>query len=276
MRLIRIGADRALPEMSRTDADGVRAGRSVLAIRWFAFYLRWYVRRRFHAVRLLGPLPALPDDRPVIVYANHPSWWDLAVIGLVIVGRLGDRVSYGPMDEVGLAQYPFLRKLGIFGIDLASKRGAAQFLRTSLGLLKDRKAVLWILPEGRFVDARVRPIAIRPGVAHLARHIKGAVLVPMALEYPFWDQSTPEALIHFGEPIVDVGELDIPAWTTLLEARLTQAMDELATAAVARDPSRFVPLIGGSAGVGGIYDLWRRVKAMSRGRRFDPAHGARK
>jgi 1-acyl-sn-glycerol-3-phosphate acyltransferase len=258
------------------EADAVRAGRSVLVIRCFAFYLRWYVRRRFHAVRLLRPLPALPVDRPLIVYANHPSWWDLAIIGLVSIGPLGDRVSYGPMDEVGLDQYPFLRKLGIFGIDLATKRAAAQFLRTSLGLLKDRNTVLWILPEGRFVDARVRPITIRPGVAHLARHIKGAVFLPMALEYPFWDQSTPEALIHFGAPILEAGELDVPGWTTLFEARLTQAMDELADAAVARDPARFLPLIGGTAGVGGIYDLWRRLKAISRGRRFDAAHGARK
>lgn len=276
MRLIRTGADRAPPEMAGTEADAVRAGRSVLALRFFAFYLRWYVRRRFHAVRLLRPLPALPADRPLIVYCNHPSWWDLAMIVLVGMGPLGHRVSYGPMDEVGLAQYPFLRRLGIFAIDLASKRGAAQFLRTSLGLLKDRSAILWILPEGRFVDARVRPIAIRPGVAHLARHIEGAVFLPMALEYPFWDQSTPEALVHFGEPIVEAGELDVPGWNSLLEARLTQAMDELAEAAVARDPARFVPLIGGTAGVGGIYDLWRRVKAISRGRRFDPAHGTRK
>ena len=43
-----------------------------------------------------------------------------------------------------------------------------------------------------------RPVRLRPGLAHLARRVPGATIVPLALEYPFWDERTPEALCRFG------------------------------------------------------------------------------
>ena len=42
---------------------------------------------------------------------------------------------------------------------------------------------------------------------------------------------------------------------------------------IAREPERFRELVAGRKGIGGIYDLWRRLRALVAGRRFDPAHG---
>ena len=39
------------------------------------------------------------------------------------------------------------------------------------------------------------------------------------------------------------------------------------------NPARFVTLQTGRLGVGGIYDQWRRLKALARGETFDAAHG---
>ena len=50
-------------------------------------------------------------------------------------------------------------------------------------------------------------------------------------------------------------------------------MDQLAADALSRDPARFEPLVSGAAGIGGIYDLWRRAKALVRGEQFQPQHG---
>jgi hypothetical protein len=47
----------------------------------------------------------------------------------------------------------------------------------------------------------------------------------------------------------------------------------LAAAALRRDPAAFETLLGGKTGVGGVYDLWRRLKAFFRGERFRSAHG---
>ena len=135
--------------------------------------------------------------------------------------------------------------------------------------------MIWITAEGHFVDHRQRPVALRPGLAHLLRHAPGAVVLPLAIEYTFWNESRPEALARFGPPVDAAAAQSLPDLTALLETELTRTMDALATDSAARDPRLFRTLIRGNAGVGGIYDLYRRSRAALSGRRFDPTHGGR-
>jgi 1-acyl-sn-glycerol-3-phosphate acyltransferase len=256
-----------------TPAEAVQAERSPRLVRLFGPYMCRYAARRFHGVRLArGTLPVLPQDRPVIVYSNHPSWWDPAMFIVLATLRFPERNGYGPMEASALEQYRFMRRIGIFGIETNSPRGAAAFLKISSGLLEDARTMLWITAEGTFTDARTRPIRLRPGLAHLARRVSGAVIVPLALEYPFWDERTPEALCRFGTPM-ESGGGTVEDWNGRLEAALTDAMDLLAADASSREASRFEPLVSGAVGIGGVYDLWRRAKALVRGERFKPQHG---
>ena len=108
-----------------------------------------------------------------------------------------------------------------------------------------------------------------------------AVIVPLAIEYTFWNERKPEALVRFGAPI-EVDEArgrGVAEWTARLEQRLAETMDALPPDAMSRDPALFRPLVQRPAGVGGIYDLWRaRLARLGGGRRFDPLahdHGAR-
>ena len=57
-----------------------------------------------------------------------------------------------------------------------------------------------------------------------------------------------------------------------LSDRLAETMDALAEEAVTRDPGRFRTLVLGRTGVGGLYDVGRRLGAWARGRRFVSAH----
>jgi hypothetical protein len=127
-----------------------------------------------------------------------------------------------------------------------------------------------ITAEGAFTDARVRPVRLRPGLAHLARRVPHAVFLPLALEYTFWNESRPEALLRFGKPVdLACSAADVQS---RLEAALTQTMDVLAEESIARDPTLFQPLLRGTSGVGGIYDTYRRASAVLRGRAFDASH----
>ena len=257
----------------RNDADPARVRSGTLF--WaFGWYLRWYFWRRFHAIRLSrSGIPAAPAGRPLIVYSNHPSWWDPALYMLLQTKLFPGRRGFGPMDAVALGKYGLFTRLGVFGIDLDSLRGATRFLRTSLALLGDPANTIWITAEGAFTDARTRPVRLRPGVAHLARHIPGAVLLPLAIEYAFWNESRPEALARFGPPIETGRERSVAEWQALLEAALAETMDALAAESATRNPGLFVKLLRGGAGVGGIYDLVRRTRALLHGHRFDPTHG---
>lgn len=208
----------------------------------------------------------------MIIYGNHPSWWDPALYILLCNVLFPGRRGYGPMDAKALGNYGVFERMGVFGIALDSPRGAARFLSTSLRILSDPVSILWITAEGEFADTRRRPLQLRPGIAHLARRVPGAIVVPLAVEYTFWNESRPEALARFGDPIETGSHRSVAEWTSLLENELVRTMDELAAESVQRDPDRFRTLLRGGAGVGGIYDLYRRSRALACGRRFDPRH----
>jgi 1-acyl-sn-glycerol-3-phosphate acyltransferase len=248
------------------------AERSPAMVRAFRLYLHWYLARHFHAVRLARPgVPAIPPDRPLLVFTNHPSWWDPAIFLYVSRRLFPHHDGYGPMEAEALGRYRVLRRMGIFPLH-PGPAGAATFLRAARRILGQPGGALWVTAEGAFTDARSRPVRLRPGIAHLARSAEGAILLPLALEYPFWNESRPEALLHLGAPIEAGAAHDTRTWTAMLEAALTRSMDDLAAAAITRDPQRFTTLLAGSAGVGPIYDLWRRARAWTRGAAFTPSH----
>ncbi len=257
------------------DADGPLARRSGVRVWLFRLYLHWYFWRRFHAVRISrGGLPAVAAGRPVIVYSNHPSWWDPATFILVANKLFPGRPGYGPIDSQSFRQYGLLRRMGAFGVPQDGRRSGAIFLRACLAVLARPDAMLWITAEGGFTDPRARPIVLRPGLAHLARRVPGAVILPLALEYSFWNESQPEALLRFGPP-VEPGDATVAQWTERLEARLTETMNALAAESMTRNPSLFQPLLRGGAGVGGVYDGYRRVRALLTRQHFDPSHEGR-
>ena len=250
--------------------------RSPILLRFFGRVMAHAMRRAFHAVRLARPgWPELPADRPAIVCLNHPSWWDPAFLIVMATTGFRDRPGYGPIDVAGLARYPFLGRIGLFGIEPTGARGAATFLRTAGAILEHPDAMLWVTAEGAFTDPRRRPVVLRPGLAHLVRRTPRAVVVPLALEYPFWNERTPEALARFGTPL-DAARFE-GRRAGAVNARLTRAleetMDALAGDALSRDPERFLRVVGGTVGVGGVYDLWRRGRAWATGRPFQPGHG---
>jgi 1-acyl-sn-glycerol-3-phosphate acyltransferase len=252
------------------------AARSPSLVRFFGGVMARAMAASFHKVRIAEPgVPRLPAGRSVIVYANHPSWWDPAFFIVLATKLFSQRQGFGPIDIDALARYRFMSRIGLFGIEPSSRRGAARFLKTGLRILDNPQAMLWITPEGRFTDVRARPVRLRPGLAHLARRAPRVLLVPLALEYVFWEERTPEALCRFGHPIdagSDLGH-SIDTGSALLQHRLEETMEALALAAIARDPDRFSVLLRGRAGVGGVYDRWRWLRARLRNEEFRSEHG---
>lgn len=250
---------------------------------WFRWYLRGYLPKGLHSLCVATEQPfEAPADTPLIVYLNHASWWDPVVSIHLSAVESPDRTVYAPFDEEALARYPIFEKLGFFGVDQTSRRGAAQFLKTSRTVLATPGASLWITPEGRFVDPRNRSADFEPGLAHLAEHLAStddatlsrAILWPLAIEYPLWEERLPEALCRWGEPIrvAEHATLCKDGWNRLLVDRLRKSQERLAELSLARDPSAFRVLLGGGVGVGGLYDTVRRVFARLRGQRYRAAH----
>jgi len=259
----------------RGAAAPLRPSRTLL--RFFDTYLHFFVKRRFHGLRLANA-ERWPQQRPLIVCLNHPSWWDPLIA--ILLSRFLEREAdhYAPMDELAFTRYGVLRKAGLFPVEQGTPRGGVQFLRTAAHVLADPNAVLWLTPQGGFTDARTRPVVLRSGLdALLRRTIPDQVTVlPIALEYTFWDERLPEVLAMLGTPLHFQGgksaTLSQESAGQRVAAALAQTQDDLAALSARRDSTHFLSLLEGSSGISGIYGAWQRLYALGRGRRFNPDH----
>lgn len=247
-------------------------------LRFFDVYLHFFMRRHFHALRLAGgehwPGSARQaGETPLLVCLNHPSWWD--PLSAILLSRWLEPSAnhYAPMDAVACGRYGILKRLGLFPVEQGTRRGAVQFLRAGSAVLRAPHSVLWVTPQGNFTDVRTRPVVFRAGLQALLRQVPQVTVLPLALEYTFWDERLPEALALLGEPVYCSSRNGAEAGEAVATA-LSRTQDLLAGLAARRDATLFTSVLEGAAGTGGIYEVWQRVRALLRGERFEPEHGS--
>ena len=246
-------------------------------VRLFTRYSRFYVGRHFYAARILKShkLAADVTRLPAVAFLNHAAWWDPLTCLLLAAEYFPKRISFAPIEENALRKYRFLRRLGFFGVDVKSARGAAAFLRTAEDILASPEHMLWVTPQGEFTDVRSRPVSFRRGLAALAGRVPPTVFLPIAIEYTFWEERLPEVLVAFGTPLFtqqhqnSCGASDCNA---ALETTLQDAQDALAAAAQRRDAEEWEVLFRGAAGISPVYDFWRHARAKVRREAFQAEH----
>jgi 1-acyl-sn-glycerol-3-phosphate acyltransferase len=215
----------------------------------------------------------------MVFFSNHASWWDALVCLVLKAEFFPKRKAFTPIDAAMLERYKIFRKLGFFGVEQRSRRGAIKFLRTAENILREPDSLMAITPQSRFADARERPVRFESGLGHLATRVERAMFVPMAMELVFWEERLPEILVRFGDAIEITAEhslaFESKYFTSLFEQKLQATQDALAVEAQRRNPDDFETILRGGAGQGGIYDLWRGLKAKLRGEKFSKEHGTK-
>ena len=261
---------------ARSSVSRPKVSRLLLSL--FTWYSRRYIRRHFHSLRVSRTgLPTWAEGQPLVIYSNHASWWDALVCFVLQDEFFRDRKLFAPIDAAMLKRYRFFGRLGFFGVEQHTRRGAMQFLQNAEPILQSPQNLLAITPQGRFADVRERPIRFSTGLGHLATRAKRVCFTPVAIEYAFWEERLPEILIRFGETMRVIGHehaaCDAKYWTTMFEQKLTDAQDALAAEVQRRCPDEFEVLLRGGAGQGGVYDAWHWFKAKMRGKTFKKEHG---
>lgn len=196
---------------------------------WTAFELGFqpWMRRRVH-VRATG-LPAPDDARlPLVLAANHVSWWDGFVLR-EIQRALRPRAPFWPvMLERELARRPFFRALGAVGIDAASPATIRRAMRT----LERRRAarpdgVIAYFPQGRMWPTSRRPLGFRRGIELVASRLAPVRVLPVALHVEPLNTPAPTVFVLGGTPVHvsadDARSLD----HTRLEAEVEKLLDVL-------------------------------------------------
>jgi len=219
--------------------------------------VRWALWNGFEHVSaaVRGALPE-PQHGPLIVYLNHPGWWDGYMCFLITHELLRQRFdSYIMMEEPQLRAYRFFSWCGAFSIDRHSPRAAARSVAYISRLLRERAGrALYIFPQGELAPNDRRPLMIFPGLAHIVRRVGGATLLPVALRYEFRGEQRPEAFMLLGPAHRAEATCEVRALNRNAATRLTESADTLRDLVLAEQLGGFQTLMRGRPGVNRVFD----------------------
>ena len=162
--------------------------------------MRRDLEKTFRRVVWVGDLPKLPDDRPVVLYANHHFfhdgyllWWLSRWLGRPPLIWMAER-----------DRFPFFGPAGALSFPADDARARLRTLRATARLLeREPERILLYFPEGTLSppDAGVQPWL--PDVfARLDRILPPHAWWPVALHVTWWGEDRPTALLT-GGPLHD-------------------------------------------------------------------------
>jgi 1-acyl-sn-glycerol-3-phosphate acyltransferase len=167
----------------------------------FSLYLRTLLARDFHSVRLVGTVPALPEAVPLLVVANHGTWWDGFFISLFNTMLLGRKLHLMMLEEQ-LRRFPFFGRIGAFGIRQGHPRAVASSLRYAASLLDSPGNAVCIFPQGALTARGVRPLGFQRGLEKVVKMHHGEVtILPVAIRCEFLGHRKPMAFLLAGDPV---------------------------------------------------------------------------
>ena len=167
----------------------------------FSRYLRVIMAKDFQSVRLMGPVARLPDDIPLLIVANHGTWWDGFFVYLCNEMFLGRKLHLMMLEEQ-LRRFPFFRRLGAFGIRRGHPRAVAESLRYAASLLDAPGNAVCIFPQGEIKARSVRPLGFKRGIETIVKMHDGDVtILPLAIRCELLGWRKPVAFLLPGEPV---------------------------------------------------------------------------
>lgn len=188
-------------------------------VRWFRSHAAGRLRSTFAAVHIRGldSLREAADGAPVLIIANHTSWWDALLALWLSESELPNSAAYGMMDASNLKRFRFFRWVGCFGVDLSSRRDGALATRYALRLLKLRDTALWVFPQGAEQPPHLH-LRFLPGAAGIAKRAASVRVIPVAFAYVFEREERPHVYISVGEPMSLADGADCAAQERAVEA----------------------------------------------------------
>jgi 1-acyl-sn-glycerol-3-phosphate acyltransferase len=193
---------------------------------WSGFELvfRPWMHRRLSGIHIRGLdrttwLPTMP----VMLVANHVSWWDGFLLREVHRRLRPDAPLHVVMLETELRRVPIFRGMG--AIPLPAGPMGARTIARDLALRIERRpdAVIGYFPQGRIWPSHRRPLGFRRGGAWLAGRLAPVAVVPVGLHFEPLTLPGPAAFVSVGSPLLAREALE----PGRLEGAVTGQVDEI-------------------------------------------------
>lgn len=201
--------------------------RREIYVRRFLSVSRFLLKRIFHRLDLALQEDLQESPGPLVIYTNHPSFWDPLTCVVAVQSLLPNHKLFGPIDQEALKKHWYFTGLGFFGIKTNSITGYRQFRKISQAILSEvDQSCLLLTPEGTFTDPTDRPLRLKRGLAHFVASLpKSPTLYPLAIDYRLGAEAKPTAWLYLGRPFQPGPKCSADEVQSMLTERLTQTMD---------------------------------------------------
>lgn len=168
---------------------------------WFLYpFLQWYGRTRmkmhFSKIRMIGEIEK--KEMPVLLIANHFSWWDGFFISSFNQQKLGKRFHI-MMEEKQLSENWFLNYGGVYSVRKQSK-DVMESLHYTLELLNNSDNLVALFPQGKFESKYQHPLHFEKGLDWILKKLGSEVqFIFMANQTEYFDSVKPMLFMHFEE-----------------------------------------------------------------------------
>lgn len=203
------------------------------SLAWRLFDVAFGPRMRLgvRAVHLAG-LPAdLPESEPILLVANHVSWWDGFLLRRLQVDLRPRGSFHVVMLERELGRRPFLRLLGGVGLSpgsTTSLRGLLRDLAQARSARPDR--VVLFFPQGRIWPSHRRPLGFQGGVRLVARALAPVTVLPVGLHLEPGQHPASTAFVSVGPQLQVLGrDLEPSRLERAVQAELDAILGFLST-----------------------------------------------
>jgi len=199
------------------------------ALTWRLFDLGFaaFRARRMMPTLVGGAWPRLTPGRPIVLVANHISWWDGFLLREVQRQLRADAPFHTVVVAEQMARHPGLRRLGGVPVDPAAPSSVLRMLRT-LGRLRlaESETVFAYFPQGRIWPSSRRPLGMRRGIEAVARILAPVDVVPVSIHIEPLVDARPTPFLWLGDPI-SAGDPDSHVASDEVEARLIEGLDRI-------------------------------------------------
>jgi len=210
----------------------LKANKSLWFEKIYAVYNRNLFNRRFNSLQVSGLkfLKVKEEKTPLIIYANHSSWWD----GLTAfqISRQAGLDSFIMMEEKQLKKLRLFRKLGAFSVVRENNREALKSINYAIQILEQNPIrTLWIFPQGEISPNDARPLRFYNGLARIIKRLEKCSVISLAMRYEFLGEYKPDIFVKFEKTELSATDLkrkpqDI---SDILAVNLSDNLDELKT-----------------------------------------------
>lgn len=208
----------------------LKANKSKWFEKLFSIYNRNLLQRKFNSLQIqnLEELKNADKNLPLIIYANHSSWWDGLIIFELLKSKKFD--SYVLMEEKQLKKYRLFQKIGAFSIVRENSREAIKSLGYAIETLNAGKnKTLLIFPQGKIYPNDKRPLEFFGGLAFIINKLKNCTSIPCSIRFEFLGNFKPDIFVKFGNSIIHNKDAKTKRikLTEQFKSELTQNLDSL-------------------------------------------------